>query len=149
LIIFILDNLFNKFKIKFIADLKYVLNKYFVRKLRWVFWKSVFVAIKLIVLFLIGVIPWFLIILYIIYKIAYFYKNYVTLLFDFNFFETDENFNIDENLYLVYYFFDAYDNNYDLFIEEEDYEPEDYEFIDDFDEVGITIKKIQYRGGIA
>jgi len=131
------------------ADLKYVLNKYFVRKLRWVFWKSVFVAIKLIVLFLIGVIPWFLIILYIIYKIAYFYKNYVTLLFDFNFFETDENFNIDENLYLVYYFFDAYDNNYDLFIEEEDYEPEDYEFIDDFDEVGITIKKIQYRGGIA
>lgn len=149
MIIFILDNLFNKFKIKFIADLKYVLNKYFVRKLRWVFWKSVFVAIKLIVLFLIGVIPWFLIILYIIYKIAYFYKNYVTLLFDFNFFETDENFNIDENLYLVYYFFDAYDNNYDLFIEEEDYEPEDYEFIDDFDEVGITIKKIQYRGGIA
>lgn len=131
------------------ADFKYVLNKYFVRKLRWVFWKSVFVAIKLIVLFLIGVIPWFLIILYIIYKIAYFYKNYVTLLFDFNFFETDENFNIDENLYLVYYFFDAYDNNYDLFIEEEDYEPEDYEFIDDFDEVGITIKKIQYRGGIA
>jgi len=131
------------------ADLKYVLNKYFVRKLRWVFWKSVFVAIKLIVLFLIGVIPWFLIILYIIYKIAYFYKNYVTLLFDFNFFETDETFNIDENLYLVYYFFDAYDNNYDLFIEEEDYEPEDYEFIDDFDEVGITIKKIQYRGGIA
>jgi hypothetical protein len=74
---------------------------------------------------------------------VFFYKNYVTLLFDFNFFETDENFNIDENLYLVYYFFDAYDNNYDLFIDEEDYEPEDYEFIDDFDEVGITIKKIR------
>jgi|HubBroStandDraft_2_1064218.scaffolds.fasta_scaffold57828_1 hypothetical protein len=124
-----------------IHEIFHFLNKFFVRRLRWVFWKCVLIAFKLIFLFVFGIIPLLIIMGYIFYKIIYYYKKYTP---DFKFWENDESFKIDDNLYLIYFFFDGFENNYDVFIDEE-FESEDFEIIDDFDEESIIINKNEFR----
>jgi len=43
-----------------------------------------------------------------------------------------------------YFFFDGFENNYDVFIDEE-FESEDFEIIDDFNEESIIINKNEFR----
>jgi len=117
------------------------LNRFFVRRLRWVFWKCVLIAFKLIFLFVFGIIPLLIIMGYIFFKIIYYFKKYTP---DFKFWENDESFKIDDNLYLIYFFFDGFENNYDVFIDEE-FESEDFEIIDDFNEESIIINKNEFR----